>query len=136
MRNIGLNPDHGSGKRGDRKRLCEQAERFLHVRVNFEQPHAEDDSYAFADMLISERGEFGWAAKDDDQKDLFESYIILSETFYKCVLKNMVPIDPAALRALRNSALHLDLYAVSIERTRCARARVRVTRSASSGAAL
>ena len=111
MRNIGLNPDNGSGKRSDRKRLREQVERFLRVRVNFDQPHVEDDGYAFVDMLISERGEFWWTAKDDDQKDLFESYIVLSENFYQRVLKNMVPLDIAALRALKNSALHLDLYA-------------------------
>jgi hypothetical protein len=110
MRNIGLNPDNGSGKRSDRRRLRDQVERFLRVRVNFEQPHAQDDGYAFADMLISERGEFWWTAKDDDQKDLFESYIVLSEAFYQRVLKNMVPLDIAALRALKNSALHLDLY--------------------------
>lgn len=111
MRNIGLNPDNGSGKRSDRKRLKDQVERFLRVRVNIDQPHADDDGYGFEDMLISEKGEFWWTAKDDEQTDLFESYIILSETFYKRVMKNMVPLDVAALRALKNSALHLDLYA-------------------------
>ena len=36
---------------------------------------------------------------------------MLSEKFYQRVLKNLVPLDMAALRALKNSALHLDLYA-------------------------
>jgi hypothetical protein len=83
----------------------------MRVRINFDQPHDNDDGYDFADTLISERGEFWWTAKHHDQADLFESKIILSETFYKRVLKNMVPLDVAALRALKNSALHLDLYA-------------------------
>lgn len=112
MRNIGLNPDNGTGKRSDKRRLRSQVERFMRVRVNMEAQHDNnEDGYAFSDMLIAEDGEFWWTSHDDDQPDLFTSYIVLSEKFYRRVLKNLVPLDMAALKALKNSALHLDLYA-------------------------
>ena len=40
MLNIGLNPDNGAGKRSDKKRLKNQVERFMRVRINFDQPHS------------------------------------------------------------------------------------------------
>jgi hypothetical protein len=111
MRTIGLNPDNGSGKRSDRKRLREQVERFMRIRINFDAPNDSAEGYDFDDMLISEDGRFWWTSNDAEQGGLFESHIILSRKFYDRVLKNMVPLDIAALRALKNSALHLDLYA-------------------------
>lgn len=111
MLNIGLNPDNGAGKRSDKRRLKNQVERFMRVRINFDQPHSSGDGYAFADTLISERGQFWWTAKHDDQEGLFQSYIVLSEGFYRQVMQTCVPLDMLALRALKNSCLHLDLYA-------------------------
>ena len=111
MLNIGLNPDNGAGKRSDKRRLKNQVERFMRVRINFDQPNASGDGYRFADTLISERGQFWWTAKHDDQEDLFQSYIVLSEGFYRQVMQTCVPLDMMALRALKNSCLHLDLYA-------------------------
>lgn len=70
MLNIGMNPDNGAGKRSDKKRLKSQVERFMRVRINFDQVHASGNGYAFADTLISERGEFWWTAKHNDQEDL------------------------------------------------------------------
>lgn len=116
MLNIGMNPENGAGKRSDKKRLKSQVERFMRVRINFDQVHASGNGYAFADTLISERGEFWWTAKHDDQEDLFQSYIVLSEEFYRRVMQTCVPLDVMALRALKNSCLHLDLYAWCIYR--------------------
>ena len=111
MLNIGLNPDNGAGKRSDKRRLKNQVERFMRVRINFDQAHASGDGYAFADTLISERGQFWWTAKHEDQEGLFQSYIVLSESFDRQVMHTCVPLDMMALRALKNSCLHLDLYA-------------------------
>ncbi|MGC8536619.1 MAG: replication protein RepA [Rhizomicrobium sp.] len=111
MLNIGLNPDNGAGKRSDKRRLKNQVERFMRVRINFDQAHTSGDGYAFADTLISERGQFWWTAKHENQEGLFQSYIVLSESFYRQVMHTCVPLDMMALRALKNSSLHLDLYA-------------------------
>lgn len=111
MLNIGLNPENGAGKRSDKRRLKNQVERFMRVRINFDQSHATGDGYAFADTLISERGQFWWTAQHDSQEGLFQSYIVLSESFYRQVMHTCVPLDMMALRALKNSCLHLDLYA-------------------------
>jgi hypothetical protein len=111
MLNLGLNPDNGAGKRSDKRRLKNQVERFMRVRINFDQPRASGDGYSFADTLISERGQFWWTPKHDDQEGLFQNYIVLSDSFYRQVMHTCVPLDIMALRALKNSCLHLDLYA-------------------------
>ena len=72
MLNIGLNPDNGAGKRSDKRRLKNQVERFMRVRINFDQAHSSGDGYAFADTLISERGQFWWTAKHEDQEGLLD----------------------------------------------------------------
>ncbi|RRA50354.1 replication protein RepA [Acidipila sp. EB88] len=117
MRAINLNPENGSGKRSDKRRVKEQVERFARVRVSFEQEHQKDDGYAYIDMQVSESGEFWWTSKDTEQTGLFESHITLSESFYRKVLSSLVPLDMAALKALKNSALHLDLYAWCLYRS-------------------
>ena len=113
MRNIGLNPDNGTGKRSDKRRLRNQVERFIRVRISFDQALEEGENHGSRGMNADfvDRWQFWWTAKDDGQSDLFQSFIIVDERFYNRVLKNMVPLDMAALRALKNSALHLDLYA-------------------------
>lgn len=73
----------------------------MRVRINFDQPNASGDGYRFADTLISERGQFWWTAKHDDQEDLFQSYIVLSEGFYRQVMQTCVPLDMMALGALK-----------------------------------
>jgi Plasmid encoded RepA protein len=47
----------------------------------------------FADTLISGRGQFWWTAQHTDQKGLFQSYIVLSEGFYRHVMQTCVPLD-------------------------------------------
>jgi hypothetical protein len=88
-------------------------ERFVNVRISFHQT-LEAEGHHGSDV---EKGDFvkkatlWWTAKNDEQSDLFQSFIVIDKDFYDRVLKNMVPLDMAALRALKNSALHLDLYA-------------------------
>lgn len=113
MRNIGLNPDNGTGKRSDKRRLRDQVERFVRVRISFDQVIEAEGHHGSeggnADFV--KKWALWWTAKNDEQSDLFQSFIVIDKDFYDRVLKNMVPLDIAALRALKNSALHLDLYA-------------------------
>lgn len=109
MREIGLNPRTGGGKRGDAKRLQEQMRRLIDARISFE---SETDTYGrYLHMDVSASSEFWWDAKKTNQANLWESWIELGEKFYEAVTLSSVPVDLRALRALKRSPLALDLYA-------------------------
>jgi len=59
--------------------------------------------------IISE-ADLWWEPKEPDQIMLFESSVVLGEAFYKEIINNPVPIDIEALKALKSSALALDIY--------------------------
>ena len=118
MRDIGLNPATGGGSRGDARRLRNQMERLFRAIISFEY-HYEDgkvEGHGWSDMQVAPKGELWWDLKQPTQRNLWESWIELSEDFY-CILSAPVPVDKRALRALKNSSLALDLYAWATYKT-------------------
>jgi hypothetical protein len=114
LRNIGMNPDNGSGKRSDRNRCEMQVERTVLSFLSFDRTTAAEGGgthHSWLNMPVSSRGEFFWSLKRPDQGTLWESYIVLSEELYGAIIASPVPLDYIAIRALKDSALHLDLYA-------------------------
>lgn len=112
LRNIGMNPDNGSGKRSDRHRCQDQVERTVRAILSFER-YTENEAFkseGWLNMPVSSRGEFFWDIKRPEQGTLWESFIILSEELYGAIINSPVPLDYIAIRALKDSALHLDLY--------------------------
>jgi hypothetical protein len=113
MRQVGLNPDTGRGKRGDAKRLHNQMDRLFGSRISFQffvhDPHHHGK--AWLNMEVAPRGELWWDPKRPDQGALWQSWILLGEEFYNALIALPVPVDMRALRALKRSPLALDLYA-------------------------
>ncbi len=109
MREIGLNPRTGGGKRGDAKRLQEQMRRLIDARISFESETETHGRYLHMD--VSSSAEFWWDSNKSNQANLWESWIELGEKFYEAVTLSSVPVDLRALRALKRSPLALDLYA-------------------------
>jgi hypothetical protein len=109
MREIGLNPRTGGGKRGDAKRLQLQMRRLIDARISFESETETHGRYLHMDVSAS--SEFWWDSQKTTQANLWESWIELGEKFYEAVTLSSVPVDLRALRALKRSPLALDLYA-------------------------
>jgi Plasmid encoded RepA protein len=113
MREVGLNPDTGGGKRGDAKRLHNQMDRLFGSRISFQyfvdDPHRHGK--AWLNMEVAPRGELWWDPKRPDQGALWQSWILLGDEFYNALVALPVPVDMRALRALKRSPLALDLYA-------------------------
>ena len=109
MREIGLNPRTGGGKRGDAARLHSQMERLFRAIVTFEDKREWSKSYV--DMQIAPRGTLWWDPARSQQDNLWESWVELGEDFYAAITAAPVPVDMRALRALKRSPLALDLYA-------------------------
>lgn len=52
-----------------------------------------------------------WLTNDGDQQVMWPGVMQLSEEFYRTLVTHAIPLDPRALRALKSSALSLDIYA-------------------------
>jgi hypothetical protein len=114
MLELGLNPDNGSrgAKRSDARRLNDQMNRFFNSIISFQgQGDAGGKTVtARRNMLIAEDIVFWWDTKNVAQASLVGSYIELGQRFYEAIIAAAVPVDVRALRALKGSALDLDLY--------------------------
>lgn len=113
MSELGLNPDNGTGKRSDARRLRDQMQRLFRARISFEYRHEDDGRMgkSWLDMQVAPKGELWWDVKNLDQATLWGSWIELGEVFYHAITAAPVPVDIRALKALKSSPLALDLYA-------------------------
>jgi len=108
MTNLGLNNSNGSSgaKRSDARRLRDQMERLFRAQISFNPL----DRKAWLDMQVAPLGEFWWDQRQPEQSVLWGSWIELGEKFFDAIIAFPVPADLRALRALKGSALKLDLY--------------------------
>jgi hypothetical protein len=111
MRQIGLNPDTGSGKRSDARRLRDQMHRLFRATISFEQSFGRGEQWL--DMQVAPQGQLWWDSRDPEQKTFFGSWIRLSEEFFLAITAAVVPVRLEALRKLKRSPLALDLYALA-----------------------
>jgi hypothetical protein len=113
MREVGLDPNTGGGKRSDARRLQDQMRRLFKATISFHQAMEEEHRRGerWLDMQVAPEGELWWDAHDPEQGTLWGSYVILGELFFKAITSAAVPVDMRVLRAIKRSPLALDLYA-------------------------
>ena len=113
MRDVGLNPNNGTGKRSDAHRLREQMSRLFASSISFQYSRISGNRTGkqWLNMPVSRGGQLWWDPKDPKQANLWESWIELGEDFFNAITGAPVPMDTRALRVLNNSPLALDLYA-------------------------
>jgi len=112
MRQVGLSPETGRGKRGDARRLKDQMMRLFAASISFQQKRRTQTGVGqrTLGMLVAPRRELWWDPRELAQGNLWQSWIELGEDFYETLTSAPVPVDVRALRALNNSPLSLDLY--------------------------
>jgi len=112
MRQVGLSPETGRGKRGDARRLKDQMMRLFAASISFQQKKRTQTGVGqrTLGMLVAPRRELWWDPRDVGQGNLWQSWIELGDDFYEMLTSAPVPVDVRALRALNNSPLSLDLY--------------------------
>lgn len=114
MRDVGLNPNTGGGKRSDSHRLQEQMRRFFSSRIAFYE-HLSDGQRAgeaVEFMQVAKAYTLWWDVKTPHQGDLWGSSVKLDRDFFEAITFAPVPVDIRAMRALKRSPLALDLYAL------------------------
>lgn len=113
LKEIGLDPNTGGGKRGDAFRVKNQTRRLITARISFIQTQdlAHVSGEARVHMNVASKSMLWWDPKRPDQMNLWDSWLELGEEFYRAITAAPVPVDLRALRALKRSPLALDLYA-------------------------
>lgn len=114
LRELGLSPATGGGKRGDAARVRNQMLRLFHAAITFGEIAQDEhggEGFRRVDMPVVSRSQLWWNLKTPDQPSLWENEITLGEEFYNAVIAAPVPLDMRALRGLKRSPLALDLYA-------------------------
>ena len=107
MRKLGVVPI-GGGTRGERTRLRNQMRRLFnaHIQLAYEDKNVD----ATVNVVIADRTVFWWNERNPGESSLWESKIRLGEDFFNEIINHPVPIDMNTLKALKRSALGLDLY--------------------------
>jgi len=112
LRDIGLSPGTGGGKRSDAKRVQDQTRRLFGASISFQQT-LENNSLIgerHLNMEVASQSEFWWDPKSPEQFGLWGSWVELGEKFFQAITAAPVPLDMRALRVLKRSPLALDLY--------------------------
>ncbi|GGM23624.1 replication protein RepA [Dactylosporangium sucinum] len=108
MGELGLRPT--GGKTGTITRLRDQAERLLKARLSVEVDGGANRDRA-AQISVALHWDLFWNDRDDGQEALLPSTIVLSRDFYQEIINHPVPLNMAAIAALRGSPMRLDIYA-------------------------
>jgi len=70
----------------------------------------EDNQFSKKIINIADETKLWWDPKKPDKLNLFDSFVILGQSFFDEITTNPVPVDIRAISALKNSAFALDLY--------------------------
>lgn len=120
MEQLDLNPDNGSpgAKRSDAHRLRDQMQRLFRASISFEiiGNQGQLRGGKWLDMQVAPKGALWWDFRDPDQPNLFSSWVELGADFFRAITATPVPVNMQALKALKRSALALDLYAFATYR--------------------
>ena len=106
-------------------RLRNQMKRLFGCSVSLIYEAAQREATATA--VIADLTDFWWNPKRPNEPMLLESKIQLSEPFFNEIVSHPVPLDMNTLKALKRSALGLDLYLWLVYRTFPLRAPLRLT---------
>ena len=114
MRDVGLSPESGGGKRSDAKRLREQIIRLFRAQISLDFSIVDGTMRGdgYQNMNVARKSVFWWDEKKPNQGSLWDSWVELGEDFFEAATTSVVPYDLRALRVLKRSPLALDLYAL------------------------
>ncbi len=106
MRELGLIPT--GGRWGSITRLKDQTKRLFSAHVACH--YADKNSAKFLNLGLVESGELWWNPANPDQQSLWQSTVKLDHNFFNEIIDRPVPVDMRALKALKQSAMALDIY--------------------------
>src|SRR5579862_8277158 len=105
--------------RSDARRWRDKMERLFRSTISFDykQGSSQIQGHSWLDMQVAPKGELWWDIRTPQQTTIWGSWIELGEDFHNALISAPVPVDMRALKALKNSAMALDLYAWAVWRS-------------------
>ena len=124
MRKLGIAPVSG-GTTGGRTRFRNQMKRIFnaHIQLAYEDERVS----ASVNSPFASRTGFWWNERPPGGQGLWDNRIELGEKFFNEIIRHPVPLDLNILKALKRSALGLDLYLWLTYRTFALRAPLRLS---------
>jgi len=96
------------GRHGSINRMKNQTRRLFATTVNC--TYDREEGSAILNYMIADKALLWWDAKNPNQRELWQSSVMLTEPFFREITTNPVPVDMRALKALKRSPLALDIY--------------------------
>lgn len=106
MRKIDLVPT--GGKKGTITRLKNQVGRLFSSTISLQVNG--DGMDLESGFRVADRHMIFWSGQNPGQRDMWSSSVQLSESFYDVITSNPVPLDLAAVKALKGSPMAFDIY--------------------------
>lgn len=107
MREAGVVNQSG-GANGTNTRFRDQMKRLFSARVS--AIYDANESFQLRSFGVADEVDLWWSPKDGDQASLWESTVVLGERFFEEIITRAIPLDIRVLKAIKQSALALDLY--------------------------
>ena len=121
MRKVGIYDSGGA----NRRRLRTQMDRLF--RAHIELFYESEEVTRYASAPVTSAGEFWWDTKRPDAPVLWDSTIRVGEELFNEIILRPLPLDLNILKALKRSALGLDLYLWLTYRTFALKEEKRIT---------
>lgn len=96
------------GRWGSITRLKDQMKKLFSASITC--TYDDGKNWSIRNVVPVERADLWWNPKDPDQTTMWESKLLLGDTFFKEIIDSPIPIDMRALKALKQSPMALDIY--------------------------
>ena len=96
------------GRWGSITRLKDQMKRLFSASISC--TYDDGKSWGIRNVMPVERAELWWGPKNPHQATMWESKLLLGDTFFNEVIESPVPIDMRSLKVLRQSPMAIDIY--------------------------
>jgi hypothetical protein len=97
------------GRWGSITRLKDQTTRLFSASVSCYKTTTDKRTQG-GGFRIAKNFDLWWTPENPSQKSIWESSVVLDETFFDEITRGPVPIDMRALQALKGSPMALDIY--------------------------
>jgi hypothetical protein len=96
------------GIRGEYTRVRSQAQKLFSSRVSM--VYDGNGAFSLSNANFADHAEYFWDPIRPEQRTLWDSKILLSESFFNMLKAAPVPLDWRVLKAIKQSPMALDLY--------------------------
>ncbi len=96
------------GRWGSITRLKDQMKRLFSASISC--TYDDGQNWGIRNVMPVERAELWWDPKSPHQAAMWESKLLLGDTFFQEIIECPVPVDMRALKVLRQSPMAIDIY--------------------------